>query len=173
MIITNSVCWNTSCLSDLHHVNLTWDGFGVGSWVCFLYFYVFLFCGFGVLPVPTMLSWIASVSIYYVIDTKGWKKKSRRELYLSKIFHDPLYRHGISFIYLLKYWISFQSIIDYIRYFTSILLKLKYFLESPIHYLPSDFDTCHHHINFENKMMTWHTNKDDMAWTNCDMDIYI
>ena len=24
----------------------------------------------------------------------------------------------------------------------------------PIHYLPSDFDTCHHQINFENKIMT-------------------
>ena len=53
------------------------------------------------------------------------------------------------------------------RSFT-ILSKL-----SPVQYLWSDFDTCHQHINLENKIITCHTNKDDIDWTNCDMDIYI
>lgn len=45
--------------------------------------------------------------------------------------------------------------------------------KSLILYLPSDFNTCHHHINFESKIMTCHINKNDIVWTNCDMTIYI
>ena len=56
MIITNSVCWNTSCISDAHRVNFTWDGFTDGSWdEFFLCFYVSLFSWFEVLLVLTLL----------------------------------------------------------------------------------------------------------------------
>ena len=43
MIITNLVCWNTSCLSDLHHVTLTSDGFAVGSWGVFSFIFLCFF----------------------------------------------------------------------------------------------------------------------------------